>query len=633
MKLLQNTIVLLILLAIAPIEPAMARDASNFQLKKEVAITANNLLLPVVFRDRSLSKEEQDKRYQQIRLYVFVDEGKTLVHKQVFDFPRDLKDVTYWGYLDMSEYVGQNAILGCDRPGREILFDQVKFSDEQGEYREPLYSEKMRPQYHFTPKQGWSNDPNGLYYADGLYHMSFQNGALNRGWGNIYWGHAVSKDLLHWEESSDWPRLLRSGGGGFTRRHPSMANGECYSGGAVVDVDNRLGLQEPGGPLTVVIAYTDSSGFGECLAVSTDGGKRFVNMENNPAIVLPNVHNPKDKKSWGRDPKPFWHEPTQRWVMVTYLMGEVPGMVSGHMTFYTSQDMKTWEYASTTEKLFPESYPDVNGKPNPASRDSSKKDFHECPDFFELPVDGDETNNKWVLIGGAMKYQVGSFDGTSFTPDEKVYHQNMFGDMKAGQAFSNVPFDRVVYVLWSRLRTNTEPMPPFVQGITLPVEFTLNSTPQGLRLRTHPIAEMATIRGKELYSKANISLKTNEVFSFDPTMDTIEVEMSGTASTDAKVLIVNFGEGNDLALDFSQQEVKGIKIEGAPQAGKTFSLRFFIDRAQWNVFVNDGVSYHHYARRDTGQPLKNFNMVVRHGGTVTIDSLKVHEVKSVWNKK
>jgi hypothetical protein len=93
MKLLQNTIVLLILLAIAPIEPAMARDASNFQLKKEVAITANNLLLPVVFRDRSLSKEEQDKRYQQIRLYVFVDEGKTLVHKQVFDFPRDLKDV------------------------------------------------------------------------------------------------------------------------------------------------------------------------------------------------------------------------------------------------------------------------------------------------------------------------------------------------------------------------------------------------------------------------------------------------------------------------------------------------------------------------------------------------------------
>ncbi len=212
-------------------------------------------------------------------------------------------------------------------------------------------------------------------------------------------------------------------------------------------------------------------------------------------------------------------------------------------------------------------------------------------------------------------------------------NNNMFGDMKAGQAFSNVPFDRVVYVLWSRLRTNTEPIPPFVQGITLPVEFTLNSTPQGLRLRTHPIAEMATIRGKELYSKANISLKTNEVFSFDPTMDTIEVEMSGTASTDAKVLIVNFGEGNDLALDFSQQEVKGIKIEGAPQAGKTFSLRFFIDRAQWNVFVNDGVSYHHYARRDTGQPLKNFNMVVRHGGTVTIDSLKVHEVKSVWNKK
>jgi fructan beta-fructosidase len=609
-----------------------AREANDYKFRKEMKVTGKNLLLPVVFPDLSLPKEKQKELYHRTQLFVFVDGGEKLVHRQIFHFPADLKDVTYWGYLDMSEYVGENATIAFNENHSEDLLNHAKFSDEQGEYLEPVYTEKMRPGYHFTPKQGWNNDPNGLYYMDGLYHMSFQNGALNLGWGNIYWGHAVSKDLLHWEESSEWPRVLRSGGKGFTNRHAAMADGQCFSGGAVVDFDNKLGLQKPGGPKTVVIAYTDSSGRGECLAYSTDGGKRFQNMENNPAIVLPNVHDPKNKKSWGRDPKPFWHEPTKSWVIVTYLVGKVPAMCSGHFTFYTSKDMKTWEFASRTEKIFPEEFPEVNGKPNPASRDWSQKDFHECPDFFQLPVDGDENNKKWVLIGGAMKYQVGDFDGKTFTPDEKVYRQGMFGDMKAGQAFSHAPDGRVVYVLWSRLRTHGNPRPPFVQGMTLPVQFKLKTTSAGLRLTYHPIAEMASIRGKELYSIENQTLDPDKTLTIEPSMDTMELVLKGKASSDAKTLVVNFGNAGQYQYDIANQKVMGREVIDCPKAGETFTLRFFIDRAQWEAFFNDGQVFHHQARRDAGNPLTKINLTVPQGGTVTIESLKINEIKSVWKK-
>ena len=610
-----------------------AREAKDFKYHKEVKVTGKNLLIPVVFPDFSLSKENQKKLYHRTQLLVFVDGGKKLVHRQYFHFPVDLKDVTYWGYLDMSEYVGKNATIAFNEHHSADLLDFVKFSDEQGEYIEPLYTEKMRPQFHFSPKQGWSNDPNGLYYMDGLYHMSFQNGALNPGWGNIYWGHAVSKDLVHWEESSEWPRILRSGGRGFSNLHAAMAEGECYSGGAVVDVNNNLGCQKPDGPKTIIIGYTDSSGKGECLAFSTDGGKRFQNMGNNPVIVLPNVHDSKNKKSWGRDPKPFWHEASKRWVIVTYQMGEKPTMASGHFAFYTSKDMKKWEFASKTEKLFPEEYPKANGKPHPNSRDWSQKDFHECPDFFQLPVDGNENNKKWVLIGGMMKYQIGEFDGETFTPDEKRYHQGMFGDMKAGQAFSNAPNERIVYVMWSRLRTYGNPHPPFKQGMTLPVQFKLNTTPNGLSMTYHPIAEMKSIRGKELHSIENKKLEKNQELSFKPSMDTVEVVMTGKSSSDAKLLVIDFGNAGEIYYDIGNQTFMKQEIDGCPKAGGKFSIHVFIDRAQWDVFFNEGLSYHHFARRDGGKPLNKIEIVVRDGGSVTIDSLKVYQVKSVWNTK
>ncbi len=383
----------------------------------------------------------------------------------------------------------------------------------------------------------------------------------------------------------------------------------------------------------MVLAYTDSSGRGECLAVSTDGGRRFRNMENNPAIVLPNAHDPGAKKSWGRDPKPFWHEPTRRWVIVTYLMGKVPQMCSGHFTFYTSKDMKTWEFASRTAKLFPEEYPVVDGKPHPDSRDWKKKDFHECPDFFQLPVDEDSANMKWVLIGGAMKYQFGEFDGKTFTPDEKRYFQGLFGDMKAGQAFSNVPEGRVVYVLWSRLRTHGDPRPPFVQGISLPVQFKLKITPAGLRLTYYPINEMATIRGRQLYAVEHKTLVTDEALRIEPPTDTIEIELTGKASPDARLLVFNFGDAGELVYDMANQKIMGQKIDGCPTAGEPFSIRFYIDRAQWGAFFNDGLSFHHHARRDGGKPLESISLVVRNGGSVTIDKLIVHEVESVWESQ
>lgn len=627
---------LLILLFFTLMTNSLFAAETNYpKFRQEVKVTGKNMLIPVILPNRSLAKEAQQKQFRKIQLSVFVD-GQIL-HRQYLTLPLNPeKDAFTWGYLDMSEYVGKTAILACNSEGEQELLKFIKFSDQQGEFKEPLYSEVGRPQFHFTPKHMWNNDPNGLYYLDGLYHMSFQNSAINMGWGNMYWGHAVSKDLLHWEESSEWPRVLRSGGRGHKNRHPSMALGECFSGGAAVDVKNVLGLQKPGGPQTVIIAYTDTQ-LGECIAISTDGGKRFVTQaETNPAFVHPSPKTIPERfkkfyrhagKSHGRDPKPFWHEPTESWVMVSYLMGLDPTMASGHMVFYTSRDLKSWEFASKTEKYFPEDYEEKKKR-----SDWSIKDFHECPDFFQLPVDGDENKMKWVLIGGMMKYQVGDFDGKTFTPDEKTYHQGMFGDMKAGQAFSNAPNGRAIYLMWSRIRPHlSKPRPPFQQGMTLPVEFKLMSTAAGLRLSYHPIKEMKNIKGKELFSIKNQQVTSGNDLVFDPLMDTIEVELIATASAKTDLITVKFG-ASEVKYEINSGKVKGAKIMRAPKAGEKFTMRFIIDKAQWNLFFNEGLSYMHYARMDPGKALKQFRISTAPGGSVKIDSLKVYELKSVWNK-
>lgn len=179
-----------------------------------------------------------------------------------------------------------------------------------------------------------------MVYHDGLYHLSWQCNPAGLGWGNMYWGHAVSRDLVHWEQ---WPRMLRIGGdvAKGTPIHPAMALGQAFSGSAAVDEPNTLGLQK-GNQKTLIAAYT-SNPQGECLAYSTDGGRTYHHLNGHqPVIVQPHPSDPNWKRSWGRDPKLIWHEPSRKWIIVTYRMGPNPREAkNGRMAFYSSADFKS----------------------------------------------------------------------------------------------------------------------------------------------------------------------------------------------------------------------------------------------------------------------------------------------------
>jgi fructan beta-fructosidase len=225
--------------------------------------------------------------------------------------------------------------------------DEIKGADS-------LYDEPLRPQFHFSQKRGWNNDPNGMLYHDGEYHLFFQHNPYGWRWANMHWGHAVSKDLVHWEELP-------------TALFPwTQAVAHCFSGSAVVDARNTAGFQS-GDEKTIVAAFTDT-GCGEAIAYSNDRGRTFTYYEGNPVV-----------KHKGRDPKVIWYEPGGHWVMAVYTEQDA----SRAIAFYTSPNLKDWEYQSRLDG------------------------FYECPELFELPVDGDPANTRWVVFAADAKYVLG----------------------------------------------------------------------------------------------------------------------------------------------------------------------------------------------------------------------------------
>jgi len=330
---------------------------------REIKITGKYLLVPI-----------GNDGVKNTRITIHV--GDTLVHNLDMFVPTKKDKITWWTYLDMSEYVGKTAKV--DAPNIEAPaegFAAIESSDKK-RFLKPIYDEKVRPQFHMSQQKGWNNDPNGMVYADGLYHFYWQCNPGGIPWCNMYWGHSTSPDMVNWTEH---PRVLRSHGGDVKDRHPAMAVRNCFSGTGNVDKNNSGGWQK-GDKKTIIAAFTDT-GCGEAIAYSTDGGMTFTYYEGNPVI-----------KHRGRDPKLVWYEPGKHWVIAVY--DEDPDKKIGrNIAFYTSTNLKDW---TLTSKL---------------------PGFYECPELFELPVDGDKNNTRWVVFGADAKYVVGKFDGKTFTPE------------------------------------------------------------------------------------------------------------------------------------------------------------------------------------------------------------------------
>ena len=339
-----------------------------------------------------------------------------------------------------------------------LCWKEMKLSDTF----DTTNTDKFRPVYHHTPLYGWMNDANGLVYKDGEYHLYFQYNPYGSMWGNMHWGHSVSKDLVHWEHQA--PAIARD------------TLGHIFSGSSVVDKDNTAGY----GAGTIVSFYTsasDKNGQIQCMAYSKDNGRTFTKYEKNPVLT------PFDGLKDFRDPKVFWYAPESKWVMVVSADKE--------MRFYSSKNLKEWTYMS--------------GFGNGYGVQPSQ---FECPDMVELPVDGDTNHKKWVLIvnvnpgcyfgGSATQYFVGNFDGTKFTCDnrpETVKWLDWGKDHYATVCFSNTG-DRIIAVPWMSnwQYANIVPTRQFRSANALPRELSLYTQDGEIYMAAVPVAETKAMR-------------------------------------------------------------------------------------------------------------------------------------------
>jgi fructan beta-fructosidase len=416
---------------------------------------------------------------------------------------------------------------------------------------------------------GWLNDPNGLVYQEGEWHLYYQYNPYGWNWGNMHWGHAISKDLVHWREQ---PIALYQ---------YSDTVKMAFSGCAVIDHQDTSGFGKDGKP-PLAIALTDT-GAGEIIAYSHDNGRSFEMYEGNPVI-----------KHAGRDPKISWHEPTGRWVMALY--SKIEGVDC--MAFYTSPDLKEWTFESKNEG------------------------YYECPDLFELPVSGGEPGQtRWVIYAGDSEYAIGSFDGREFTPEHEGKHRVWYGNYFAAQSYDNAPDGRRVQIGWAR-GIDFKDM-PFNQQMAVPVELSLYQTPDGVRMAAYPVPEIEALRGQP----AEMSGKplTREAITLVPDGEGLDLEAEFEVGAAGKIELglANATVYYDAAS--GKLAVNGLDVPLAPADG-TITLRILLDRGSIELFANGGQLA--VSRGVTVGGAKN--MVTIKGSDAAAVSVSAWPMKSIW---
>lgn len=445
-----------------------------------------------------------------------------------------------------------------------------------------FYKERYRPQFHFTPLFNWTNDPNGLVYYQGEYHLFFQHNPFGREWGNMSWAHAVSRDLVHWQQLpiALWPDEL----------------GTIFSGSAVVDWNNTTGFQT-GAEKPLVAAYTYAGEFGkpkqpftQAIAYSNDRGRTWTKYEHNP--VLPNQSGGSD-----RDPKVFWHEASGKWVMVLYLAE------GRRLGFFTSPDLKKWEKTG-----------------------SEVDDFHECPELFELPVDGNPENTRWVLYGADGEYLIGTFNGKRFKKESGKYRGDYGRNFYASQAYNDVPAEdgRRIQIAW--MSGGDYPEMPFNQQMSFPCVLTLRTFPEGIRMCRNPVREIEQLRAEE-FSLSNKALKpgANPLEGITGDLFDISVEIDLGKATEVGLRL----HRNTITYYTNDHMITCLDA-AAPLApvNNTIKLRVLVDRTTIELFGNDGrVSLSTcFLPRRTETDLELY----ARGGSARIISLEVYKLRSAW---
>jgi len=458
-----------------------------------------------------------------------------------------------------------------------VLLSACMETKKTEEKEEPIkFQEKYRPQYHFTPSSGWMNDPNGMVFHAGEYHLFYQYNPDSTVWGPMHWGHAVSEDLVHWEHL---PIAL----------YPDSL-GTIFSGSAVLDKNNTSGLgTENNPPLVAIYTYhnTEMEKAGsdkfqtQGIAFSIDSGRNWQKYKGNPVLKNPGI---KDF----RDPKVSWHEPSQKWIMAL--------AVKDKISFYSSPNLIEWVFESDF-----------------GQERGAHGGVWECPDLFSLKIDGEE---KWVLLvsinpggpngGSATQYFIGDFDGKTFTTaqDETLWID--YGtDNYAGVTWSNTDSKRIFMGWMSNWDyANIVPTENWRSAMTTARELSLAEVNGEIRLKSEPLNNYREQLNEQ---KFKWEIKEQNDFLIQKASEWTEIDFKSTFEDNQTLEIELFNEDEErlvFKIDFSEQKVsldrsmikqhdfsKAFKkVQKAPTDFNKENLKIEIykDASSVEIFINDG---------------------------------------------
>lgn len=481
----------------------------------------------------------------------------------------------WWAFMDVGPFQGKKARLTVDKLPEDSAGLKAIDQSEQIKNYDTLYREALRPQFHFTARRGWNNDPNGLVFYKGEYHLFFQHNPYGWSWGNMHWGHAISPDLIHWREL---PEAL------YPDEH-----GVMFSGSAVVDWNNTAGFQTGEEKVLVCIFTAAGKPFTQGLAYSNDRGRTWTKYDRNP--ILPNVIGS------NRDPKVIWHAPDQKWIMALYLD-------KNNYALFSSKELKQWE------KMSEVSIPGTS----------------ECPEFFEIPLDGHPRNRRWIFYGGNGRYLIGKFDGRAFTTESGPHALHQGNCWYASQTYTDIPAEdrRRILIPWGQMAM---PGMPFNQMMGAPVELTLRTTDEGPRLLAYPVKEHDSLRVKShTIPPQLLAPGANPLAAVQaPLLDV----MAELACGDATEWGFNL-RGVKVSYDVKKQELSCLGRKASLRTSNDqIRLRLMVDRASLDIFGNDGRLY---MPLGVIIPKDNLNVeVYAKGGSAKIQLLQVHELKPAWN--
>ena len=531
------------------------------------SMNAEDLTLKITKKYLNLPVSHQKER----AVMTLAVDGKPV---RSFDIRLASAEPDYWVFCDVSSFKGKQIKISYrgDAAGMDKIYQADEIAGQDS-----LYKETNRPQIHYTQRRGWNNDPNGLIYYEGEYHLFYQHNPYERDWGNMHWGHAVSKDLIHWEEL---PIAL------FPDEHGTM-----FSGSAVIDYKNTAGFNKGNIPAMVAVYTADSPEKQvQCIAYSLDKGRTWTKYDGNPVVDSKAKWNSHDT----RDPKVFWYEPTGKWVMVL-------NERDGH-SIYNSDDLKHWTFESH-----------ITG-------------FWECPELFELPVDGVTGNKKWVMYGASGTYMIGSFDGRTFVP-ESGKHYYSTGTIYAAQTFTNIPSGdgRRIQIGWGRI---SHPGMPFNGTMLLPTVLSLRTTKDGIRLFSEPIKELEALQIAKGQWKDLSAEKAGELLQPYNHTGSLRIRTTLSLSHATNAGLSLYGQ-NLLDYDMNFNKVNGVFYSPEDMTSMEISVDIILDRTSVEVFVDGGADSYSMERRADSNNKDGFRFW---GNNIQVKNLEVYELQSIWNK-